>query len=240
MRYGIFADVHSNLEALEAVINAYKNEHIDHYLCAGDVIGYAADPGECIEKIKALSAISVAGNHDWAAVDLFSADYFNPLARQAVLWTRDNLGDDNKRFLKSLKLLYKSEHFVMVHGTLNNPGDFNYMNDGYMAEETFKLLDADICFLGHTHVAGVFVKDKNNRISYLKESDIKEDNKYIVNVGSVGQPRDGNPKAAYCIYDTDRRKVKIKRIGYDIETAARRIIKAGLPRFLADRLAVGR
>ena len=242
MRYGIFADIHSNLEALEAVMDVYQNESIDKYLCLGDIVGYAANPKECIEKIKLLAAIIVCGNHDWASVDLFSVDYFNPVAKEAIFWTRRNLASQDRYFLESLKLVYKNENLTLVHGTLDNPQDFNYLSDGYIAEESFRLLETDICFVGHSHVAGTFSKDKNDNIYYHQNGriEIKDENKYIVNVGSVGQPRDGNPKAAYCIYDTEKKEVQIKRINYDIEAARKKILYAGLPEFLGERLATGK
>jgi len=241
MRYGIFADIHSNLEALEAVIRSYRDESIDKYLCLGDVVGYASNPRECVEKIKMLSMITVAGNHDWAAVDLFPADYFNPVARQAIFWTRDSLDDNGRCFLESLKLLYKNEDLTLVHGTLDRPEDFSYMTDDHIAGETFDLLENKICFVGHSHVAGVFIKDRDGRINYCLDNciGIKNRNKYIVNVGSVGQPRDGNPEAAYCIYDTDKKEIQIKRTAYDIKTTKEKVVNAGLPRFLADRLSAG-
>ena len=242
MRYGIFSDVHSNLEALDAVINAYKKEAIDKYLCVGDLVGYATNPKACIEKVKALAAVIVAGNHDWACVDLFSVDYFNPYAKDAIFWTRRNLDDIDKSLLESLKLIYKNENFTLVHGTLDNPRDFNYMTDGYIAEQTFRLLETNICFVGHTHVVGTFINDKLGQLHYRQDDsiDISPGNKYIINVGSVGQPRDGNPKASYCTYDTDKKEVQIKRIDYDIQTARKKIIAVGLPKFLGDRLLSGR
>ena len=242
LRYGIFSDIHSNLEALDAVIEGYKKEKIDRYLCVGDVVGYAANPKECIEKVRSLAMITIAGNHDWASVNLFSTDYFNPLAKEAVSWTGYNLDEQGRYFLEHLMLIYKNEDLTMVHGTLDEPADFNYMTDDYIASRTFELLETNICFVGHTHVPGVFIKSKDGRIEYQEESsvDIKEDNKYIINVGSVGQPRDGNPQAAYCIYDTKKRNVRIQRISYDIRTARKKIINEGLPEFLGDRLLVGR
>lgn len=242
MRYGIFSDIHSNAEALGAVIEAYKKEYIDKYLCIGDIVGYATNPKECIEKTKMLAMITVAGNHDRASVNLFSADYFNPLAKEAVIWTQHNLDDQSRYFLEGLKLIYKNEDLTMVHGTLEEPQDFNYMTDGYIALKTSELLETDICFVGHTHVPGTFIKSENGSIQYQTENniDIKEKNKYIINVGSVGQPRDGNPEAAYCIYDTKNKNVQIKRINYDVQAAQRKIINAGLPGFLGERLLVGR
>lgn len=242
MRYGIFADVHSNLEALETVIHAYKKEAIDKYLCAGDVVGYGANPQECAGQVKMLAMITVAGNHDWASVNLFATDYFNPFAREAVSWTAHNLDEQGRYFLEQLGLIYKNEHLTMVHGTLDDPGDFNYMTDDYIAGKTFALLKTNICFVGHTHVAEIFIKDRDGRIYYQENNaiDIKEGNKYIINVGSVGQPRDGNPQAAYCIYDTDAKIAQMKRIDYDVQTARKKIIARGLPRFLGERLLIGR
>ncbi len=242
MRYGVFSDIHSNLEALDAIIGVYREEKIDRYLCVGDIVGYATSPKECIERVRMLSTITVAGNHDQASVNLFSTDYFNPFAKEAVYWTMCNLDEQGRYFLEALPLVYKNEDLTLVHGTLDGPGDFNYMTDGYIASKTFELLETDICFVGHTHVPGVFIKSKNSHIEYRESGniDIKEGNKYIINVGSVGQPRDGNPKAAYCIYDTDKKNAEIKRLSYDIQITRKRIIDEGLPRFLGERLLVGR
>lgn len=242
MRYGIFSDVHSNIEALDAVIEAYKKEGIDRYLCGGDVVGYATNIKECIEKVNSLAWVTVAGNHDWANVGLFSLDFFNEFAKEAILWTRRNLSDKGRQFLESLKLVYKNEDLTLVHGTLDDPQDFNYLTDGYIAEKTFNILETGICFVGHTHFPGVFIKDASNRLSYQEcpNCKIEGKNKYIVNVGSVGQPRDSNPKAAYCIYDTDKKEVSINRVSYDYGATRKKILDCGLPKFLGDRLLTGR
>ncbi|MBI5145389.1 MAG: metallophosphoesterase family protein [Candidatus Omnitrophica bacterium] len=242
MRYAIFADIHSNLEAFDAVIQALNQESIDKYLCLGDVVGYAANPKECIQKVRDLAMITVAGNHDWASVGLFSLDYFNPVAAQALLWTKRNLDEQDRYFLESLKLIYKNEDLTLVHATLNNPQDFNYMDNTYIAAETLGLLENNICFIGHTHRPGIFIKDKEDSVQYkeVDKIDIKEGSKYIINVGSVGQPRDGNPDAAYAIYDTKKKQVEIQRISYDWETTRKKIHATSLPKFLGDRLLVGR
>ncbi len=241
MRYGIFSDIHSNLEASQAVMDAYKKEDIDKYFCVGDIVGYAADPQECIQKIRIQADITVAGNHDWASVDLFSIDYFNPVAKQAILWTREKLDKGDKIFLESLKLVYKNKDLTLVHGTLDSPEDFNYMKSSYFVYKSFELLETNICFVGHSHIAGIFVKDKSGKLYYKEDNniDIVEGYQYIINVGSVGQPRDGNFKAAYCIYDTETKKVQIKRINYNVNVTVKKIIQAGLPRFLAERLLTG-
>lgn len=241
MRYGIFSDIHSNLEALDAVIRAFREEGIDEYLCIGDIVGYAASPNECIENVRALNQVTVAGNHDRASVGLFSADYFNQFARDAVLWTGRVLDEGGKSFLEGLPLTYKNSDLTLVHGTLDEPEDFNYMTDAHTAQKTFELLKTEVCFIGHTHVPGIF-RESGNRIEYQEDcnTQIKKGSRYIINVGSVGQPRDGDPRAAYCIYDSDARTVRIKRTDYDISSARDKIIAAGLPRFLGERLLAGR
>ena len=241
MRYGIFSDVHANLEALEAVLDAYKKEAIDEFICGGDIVGYGANPRECITKVKAVAKVTVAGNHDWASVDLFPTTYFNPLAAQAVSWTKQNLDTADEKYLKCLHLIFKNADLTLVHGTLQETEDFNYMMDGYAASRTFELLKTDICFVGHSHLPGFFIQDKDKRISYQEKDtlEIEKGKRYIVNVGSIGQPRDNNPDAAYCIYDMDKKKMQIKRIKYDTETARKKIISAGLPKPLGDRLLSG-
>lgn len=241
MRYGIFSDVHSNLPALEAVLNSYAQEQIDRYVCIGDIVGYAANPKECIAKIKALNSIWVAGNHDWASADLLSTRNFNSLAQEAVEWTKAQLSWEEKRFLSLSELVFNHNDFILVHGTLDNAEDFNYLYDQMDAQVTFELMTNQVCFVGHTHIAGIFVM-KDSRISYLQQYPLQVDpqNKYIVNVGSVGQPRDRNHRAGYCIFDTKSQTIEIKRIDYDIKEAQNRIIAAGLPAFLAERLSWGR
>jgi len=241
MRYGVFSDVHSNLPALEAVIAAYKKEAIDRYICIGDIVGYAANPQECIAKIKELNPVLVAGNHDWACVDLISSRDFNPIAQEAVYWTKGKLSSEEKDFLKSLELLINEEGFILVHGSLDNPEDFNYLFEPGDAQVNFELMSAQLCFVGHTHIPGVFV-EKDSKIGCTQQFPLKlsSGSKYIVNTGSVGQPRDRNPRASYCVFDSDAGTVEIKRVAYNIKIAQDRIIAAGLPIFLAERLAVGR
>ena len=240
MRYGIFSDVHSNLEALEAVIAAYEQESIDLFLCVGDIVGYAANPMECIEKVNSLVRITVAGNHDWAAVDLFPVDYFNPSARQAIAWTRDVLTAQHKQYLESLKLTYTNEDLTLVHGTLYNPEEFNYMSDDYSVEESLGLLKTPVCFVGHSHVPGIFIADTEGELAFQHDACVlKAENKYIINVGSVGQPRDGDPRAAYCVFDTEKNEIHIKRVVYDMKRARQKILDAGLSESLGDRLLVG-
>ncbi len=242
MKYGIFSDVHSNLEALDAVIKAYESEAIDKYLCIGDSVGYASNPNECAAKIKALAMVSVAGNHDWASVNKFSLDNLVSLARQAVCWTMNHLSQESRDFLEHLTLVYKNEHLTLVHGSLDCPQEFNYTYTGEDAWRTFRILKTKVCFIGHSHIPGIFIRDITDNICYSEETavNITEYNNYIINVGSVGQPRDGNPRASFCIYDTDKGILEIKRVQYNIEETRGKIINAGLPQRLGDRLLEGK
>jgi putative phosphoesterase len=241
MRYGIFSDIHSNLEALEAVIKAYQKEKIDKYLCLGDVVGYGANPNECVEIVSNLASTTVAGNHDWAAIDLFSVELFNEEAKFAVLWTGRQLSSASRDFLRSLKLVSEMDNLVLAHGSLDAPRNFNYLLNVNSCLATFELMRRDICFVGHTHVPVVFIKDKDGKSSFADTDRIKitPGNKYIVNVGAVGQPRDSIPQAAYCIWDSETQEVQIKRAVYDVFLARQKIIDKGLPEFLGNRLLTG-
>jgi predicted phosphodiesterase len=242
MRYGIFSDVHSNLEALEAVITAYQTEAIDEYLCVGDIVGYGANPCECLQRVRGMVLLSVAGNHDWGSCDLFNTDYFNAFAKRAVFWTRERLRQEERDYLRSLKLVFEKDNFILVHSMLIHPEEFRYMQDGGSVYTSLEVLSNQVLFIGHTHKAGIFIKNKEGVVYYTKEPAVKiiAGSKYIINVGSVGQPRDGNPQAAYCIFDTAKKQIEIKRSPYDIKAAQDKIIRVGLPRFLADRLTWGR
>lgn len=241
MRYGIFSDIHSNLEAFKAVIDAYQTEHIDRYLCIGDIVGYAANPLECIQLIKGLNAGIVAGNHDWGSSGKFDLDYFNPSAKEALVWTGGVLSKDEKDFLCSLPLTYEEENFVLAHGSLDSPQEFYYLNNHEAAFAAFRVLKKQVCFIGHTHRPGVFVESDDNLFyKALGILGLEGRKRYIVNVGSVGQPRDRDPRAAYAIYDTKAKSVELKRIAYDFKITQEKILRAGLPEFLAVRLGEGR
>ncbi len=240
MRYGIFSDVHGNLEAFQAVREAYKKENIDTYLCAGDTVGYGANPGECLRLIRELKAQSVAGNHDWAVAGKCDFSYFNRAAREAVFWTQHQLSSEDRDSLSNLDLVYSNDDLILVHGTLYEPACFHYLVEREQADRIFHLMDRNICFIGHTHVPLVLAQEGGEmNVRQGSKIELNSSAQYIVNVGAVGQPRDGNPLAAYGIYDTDARTFEIHRTAYDIETAQRKILEAGLPEFLAYRLARG-
>ena len=241
MRYGILSDIHGNFEALQTVVGLYRDEHVENFLCLGDIVGYGANPKECIDMIRELKAICIAGNHDWAVSGKLDPVYFNSVAKEAVLWTQKQLSSEDMNFLNNLGLVFKNDDLILAHGTLNEPELFHYIFHLADATETFHLMDRSICFIGHTHAPNIIIqKEDRARCGEALKVNVDPRWKHIVNVGSVGQPRDRNPMATYSIYDTDTRIVEVKRTSYDIQTAQEKILKAGLPVFLAERLAVGR
>ena len=241
MKYAIFADMHANLEAYQAVLGALKKEKISKYFCVGDIVGYGADPTHSIKITKELDCVTVCGNHDWAAVGLTDIEYFNPYARTAVLWTREAITESDREYLKALKLVYEDEELTLVHGALTRPEEFNYVLDDYAAHKMMEMMKTKISFIGHSHAAGIFIFDRNELQYSLKPKiSIEPDKKYLVNVGSVGQPRDRDRRAAFCIYDKDNQILEIRRAEYDVKKAQKKILDAGLPEILAYRLEEGR
>ncbi len=241
MRYGIFSDVHSNVEAFESVISALKEEKIDEYISGGDIVGYGAEPERSIKMTKEITGNVVSGNHDWGSVGLFDISSLNPFAMEAALWTERQLMAAHKAYLKSLKPVYKDDNITVVHGSLDEPEKFHYVLTVYAAGKMFDLMKTRISFIGHSHSPVVFRKtEKGTDFLFKNKVDIEKDASYIVNVGSVGQPRDGDPRACYVVFDTDKNYVEIKRASYDIKKAQQKIRDAGLPPVLADRLSEGR
>jgi diadenosine tetraphosphatase ApaH/serine/threonine PP2A family protein phosphatase len=243
MRYGIFSDIHSNLEALETVLRDSASERVDRFFCTGDIVGYGADPAECIRRIRELRAMTIAGNHDWAVAGVIRPEAFNPVARAAVFWTRSRLDPADTKFLEALRLVHQDDCCTFVHGSLNDPDEFIYLFDPGAAEESFDLMKTQLCFVGHTHVAGIFIQERKGAVRVDAGEapfTLEKGKRYIVNPGAVGQPRDGDPRAGYCIFDTDAGRIEIRRVAYDVTAARAKIIAAGLPEFLGDRLVYGR
>jgi len=240
LRYAILADIHANQEALEAVLESIEGAGVDQYLCLGDIVGYGARPKECLEIIQRISSHTVAGNHDFAALGRIEIDNFNSYAKEATLWTRQNLSEEDLNYLRSLPLVEHVDGFSLVHGTLYSPELFDYIQTSYDAYLSMCQMPADICFLGHSHIPVTFIRRRFITYSLEPEVDIEPGTKVLVNVGSVGQPRDNNPQAAYAIYDSEARKVWIRRVSYDVDAAAATIRDAGLPDILGERLKYGR
>ncbi len=239
MRVAVLSDIHSNLEALESVLEDIVGQGVDDLLCLGDLVGYGANPNECVERIRGLISHVVAGNHDHAAVGKTDASYFNPHAKRAVAWTAQNLTADHARYISTLPYVKQVEHLLLVHASPSDPAAWNYLLSPQMARAEFQAFSESICFIGHSHQPLFF--SINGAPRSLKGDRLSCDpgERYIVNVGSVGQPRDGDPRSCYAIYDDRQRTVQLRRVAYDIRSAQRKILQAGLPPVLAARLKRG-
>ena len=240
MKYAIIADIHGNLEALQVVLEDIRAQNVTHTVCLGDIVGYNANPKECLQIIRELNIPCVKGNHD----DLCSTDNalegFNPHAADAVHWTRDQLNDEEKQWLRDLKYTRMAANFTMVHATLDAPDRWQYVFDKLAAAASFPYQLTQMCFFGHTHVPVAFMRDTLVRGGTYSKFKVDPSKKYFINVGAVGQPRDNNPKAAYVIYDMDAATIELRRLEYDIAATQKKILEAGLPERLAERLAYGR
>jgi len=225
MEIAFISDIHSNLEAFQIVLKKIKKMKIDKIFCAGDVVGYGANPSECIKIIKDLKIPCVKGNHDYAVVSK-DTSWFNPYAAGAIQWQFEQLNKIEIEFLDNLPeritMTIENLKVYMVHGSPKNP-IWEYVYEENVGEEFVKELDCDILIIGHTHIP--FIKKLKSCL--------------VINAGSVGQPRDGINKASFIIFDTEKFDAKIMRLEYDIKTSAEKIIKAGLPTILAQRLFFG-
>lgn len=240
MRFAILSDLHANLEATEAVVSDAHERECTHFICLGDIVGYNANPHECVEIVQKLECPVVKGNHDeQASLDESSRD-FNPMAEAAITWTRDHLSESDKDWLRDLRLSRHVRDFTIVHATLDTPEKWGYVFNTLDAVTSFTYQHTSVCFFGHTHVAGAFVRDDGVKRIRADQLPIDPTKKYFINAGSVGQPRDGDWRAAYCIYDTERALIEQRRVKYDLAAAQKKIIAAGLPPLLAERLELGR
>ncbi len=240
MRFAILSDLHANLEATETVLADARAHECTQFVCLGDVVGYNANPHECVEIVRQLDCPTVMGNHDEQASLDASSRGFNPLAEAAISWTREHLTDADKLWLAELRMSRQVCDFTVVHATLDTPEQWGYIFKNLDASASFTYQHTNVCFFGHTHVAGAFVRDDGVKRLRVDQLTIEPSKKYLINTGSVGQPRDGDWRAAYCIYDTEKNVVEQRRLKYDVAKAQRKIIEAGLPRMLADRLELGR
>ena len=228
MDIAIISDIHGNLEALNTALAEIDNMGVEEIICLGDIVGYGADPAACIALIRSRCQVVILGNHDAAAIGSQDIKYFNEFARLAVRWTQTGLSQDERTYLESLPYFEKRNGMHLVHGTPQNPEKWDYIFSDYDTLNQFSAIDGDICFVGHSHVPGIYT-----------ESGSESAPKRIVNVGSIGQPRDRDPRLCFALFNTDSREVEFVRLEYDVETAAAKIRQAGLPEFLADRLSIG-
>jgi predicted phosphodiesterase len=240
LRLAILSDIHGNYDALRAVLSMLDGQLIDTYACLGDIVGYGPQPAECIREIQKYDCIVIAGNHDYAVAEATCMENFNNLAKEAILWTRGRLAEDEVGFLAQLPLVQAAYGAHLVHGTLYAPELFDYVKTSYDAFLSMQRMQESLCFVGHSHVPVAFIEGEV--ISYCLDQKIQlqPGRKALVNVGSVGQPRDKDPRACCAVYDSKERTVQLLRVRYNIDAVVAKIREAGLPAPLGERLRVGR
>lgn len=243
MLYGIFSDIHSNGVALAAVLESMRIYGVERRVCLGDLVGYGVDANECVSMTKENTDICLIGNHDSVAIRWESSVGFNPYAKKMIEWTQDALTDESASYIKSLPYMFEENGLCFVHASPMSPADWIYVTDLEDALDAFDHFSGSFCFVGHTHSPIIVAMRGGGAIPK-----VIEDNEYkvegverlLVNVGSVGQPRDRDPRASWCLFDSDEKKVKIIRVDYDIALTQARMRAASAPDFLIERLGVGR
>jgi len=241
VKIGIYSDVHSNLEALETVLEALDRERVDRTLCLGDLVGYGPNPNECVTRVMQSADDILAGNHDHAALGLLSLRDFNNSAAEAMEWTWDVLTPVSAEFLGRLPLTVHLGKTMAVHATPDAPEEWNYIQKEADIVRNMEILETHVCFIGHSHIPVVFVRNEKGEILIQDASEIRirEGSSYLINVGSVGQPRDGDPRAAYGIFDTEERCFRLKRLNYPVDRVQKKMVAEGLPKMLIERLGFG-
>ena len=242
MRYIVFSDLHSNLEALNQFEKEIASIPYDRLVCLGDIVGYGADPNLCIDWVRKNVDFTLAGNHDLAVVDKTDISYFNSYAIEACKWTQKILTAENRTFLDLLPMDKEENGVYWVHASPYQPARWHYIVSKKDAGKHFCSFDAPVCFVGHSHKPIILEQKSDGEINnYVADLwNIEPENRYIFNDGSLGQPRDGNTRPMYILYDSDERTVEFKRFDYDFTQTQNKIIDNGLPAYLAERLSRGK
>jgi predicted phosphodiesterase len=233
MKIAIISDIHSNLEALNKTFEIIDKRNIDQVVCLGDIIGYGANPNECLSLIRNRTKHILLGNHEDAIINQDHIIHFTPNAKAATLWTSNKLTEENRGFINSLPLSLKMEELLFVHSSPFELSEWHYIISGTDRELNFKYFSEPICFFGHTHTPGVYGENGD-------DCELERQKKFLINVGSVGQPRDHDPRLSFGIFDTELWRYENIRSEYDVETASGKILATGLPSQLAERLLIGR
>ncbi|MDP6477362.1 MAG: metallophosphoesterase family protein [Nitrospinaceae bacterium] len=241
MKYIIFSDIHSNLEAIEAFDRAVQFIEHDKKVCLGDIVGYNADPNFAVDWVRKEVDLALAGNHDCAVLKKTDTTYFNSAAKRACTWTQEVLTEINKKFLDTLPIQKTEDNIFWVHSSPFEPAKWHYVSTEANAVENFDYFSQDICFLGHSHLPRIFEKNEKGEVLSHEASrlELESKSRYIINVGSLGQPRDGNSDLAFVCYDSVGQVAEFYRFPYDFPVTQEKIRTCGLPSYLADRLSDG-
>ncbi|MCP4645927.1 MAG: metallophosphoesterase family protein [bacterium] len=241
MKYALISDVHANLQALTAVLAKIDENGVDQIVCLGDVVGYNADPDECVRIIRERTIPTVCGNHDAVACGIEEPWGFNPIALRAALWTREHLSDESLEWLQNLPVNVEFDHFLAAHGSPTDRDCYLFTWEDVLPHLPHVAdLNHTLCFFGHTHSPGIFSSDGMYTVDEESTFAMGDGKVFFVNPGSVGQPRDGDPRAAFGLYDSVEKVYELVRVEYAVQEAADRILEEGLPHFLAERLFLGR
>ena len=243
MRYAVISDIHGNVEALQAVLNDIKGRSVDTIVCLGDIVGYYPDPEKCVELVREHVSLCVAGNHDYAAINRIDIQTFTYYALVAMEWTRNNISASAKEFLASLPLNIEKDGLYFTHSSPSNTQDWIYVfpDSEEAVFEAFNSLVHWLNFIGHTHWPSIMIQEDDKIILYSEHAiKLNPQNYYLINVGSVGQPRDFDSRSCYAIYDSVQQEVALIRVPYDYTITQKKILQKDLPPFLAQRLEKGK
>ncbi len=243
MKLAVLSDVHANLEALNAVVRDIESKAVEKVFFLGDAVGYGADPNKCVDILDSLCEVKLLGNHDYVALGLESARNFNPMAQQSIMWTQEKLTDDTIEKLSDFEMEGTFLDYYMVHATPESPTDWNYILDPHDAMRNFDHFSQKFCIVGHSHLPCVFTLNPGDTIAMSGSKELfgaDADTRYIINTGSVGQPRDGIKDACYLLIDNDTEKFEYIRVPYDLDRAQKKMQKANLPEYLITRLENGK
>jgi diadenosine tetraphosphatase ApaH/serine/threonine PP2A family protein phosphatase len=242
VKIAVYSDVHANLEAFQAILRDIDRQNVDMKLFLGDIVGYGPNPNECIELLRENSDVVLGGNHDWAAVGFTDDSYFNHYARASMNWTREKLTEENMEYLKTLKPGQLMDDIQLVHATPLEPDQWHYIMSMQDAQVNYPFLEKDLCFIGHSHQPVIIEYLDGTNIMPIRDlyKTLDNNRKYVINVGSVGQPRDSNPDACYLVYEKETRDIQYRRVAYDIKRVQKKMARQKLPQYLIDRIAIGR
>jgi len=242
MRYLVFSDVHGNVEALEGALAETDNLRPDIIVSLGDVVGYGANPNECIDVVQDCTHLRIGGNHDLAAAGIIDTEDFNRTAKQAIMWTSNMLDDEHRNILSGYDPVRHHGPCIFAHASPVCPLEWEYIYTLKQAGRIFEQVTEKFIFIGHTHIPGIITWERQNGCNVMQSSlvQIKPECRYLINVGSIGQPRDGIAAASFALLDVKKQRIFIRRIPYDIRQAQEKIRSVGLPESLASRLATAR